>query len=569
MENGIYPEGPPPCGKEILPGEGVNCNPEDQQTHLEYTGPVGLGTKAYYAITSQLEKLGFVRVKINEWMFVSPVNKPYYDLTTSQRDQLALQIKQHLASIATAISELELAKHDLRKYKEFVDIFEKLEKGKKLIQEGKKEEGKKLLLEANQTLRAIFIDQVDIHTGEGISLRSIAVRWPTIISDFMKLDDGDVDPSSIAKKLKVSEAEGVVLATKNKLFLEWKNNLFKPAVLERYKNLLKLVEARKNSIKEYEEMAKPIIRRYKMLNDALSNPSLAAGIKRSFFRPDTQAISIDFMEIWAWKPIAPLEKYKVSREVLDKISLKEAGFTKEEIEYLRKNNINNVSALPVVPIVDNVLRTIAKNLEKKYGVIITPKDVVEVIEELGKYYIASKSGIEGGASWFFSPYFVFFDIPLTRVVIKFPDGGQAEVLEIKNFVARAKTQNVILGHLLELKVRDKVFERDVHSLLGEYVFKEDEKKWLALETFLKSEYPEVYGRNSEEVLSIKPPQTRQTTLDKISSILKKIGWEISFSRGTGPYEVAFKDRLTKFYFTETGKEFGSFKGFINSIFGVP
>lgn len=569
MEGGIYPEGPAPCGKEILPGEGVNCNPENQQVHLEYTGPVGLGTKAYYGITSQLEKLGFVRFKINEWMFVSPVNKPYYDLTIAQRDQLALQVKQHLASIANAVSELELAKHDLRKYKEFVDIFEKLEKGKKLIREGKKDEGKKLLLEANQTLRAIFIDQVDIHTGEGVSLRSIAVRWPTIISDFMKLDDEDVDPSSIAKKLKVSEAEGVVLATKNKLFLEWKNNLFKPAVLERYRNLLKLVEARKNSIKEYEEMAKPVIRRFKMLNDALSNPSLTAAIKRSFFRPDAQAISIDFMEIWAWKPLAPSEKYKVSREVLDKISLKEAGFTKEESEYLRKNNIDSVPALPVVPIVDNVLRTIAKNLEKKYGVIVTPKDVVEVIEELGNYYTASKGGIEGGASWFFSPYFVFFDIPLTRIVVKFPDGKQIEVIEIKNFTARAKTQNLILGHLLELKVRDKVLEREVHSLLGEYIFKEDEKKWIAIETFLKSEYPEIYGKADEEVLSIKPPQKRETPLSKISSVLEKIGWEISFYRGSGPYEVAFKDRLTKFYFTETGKEFSSFKDFIDSIFGVP
>ena len=158
---------------------------------------------------------------------------------------------------------------------------------------------------------------------------------------------------------------------------------------------------------------------------------------------------------------------------------------------------------------------------------------------------------------------------MTRVVVKFPDGTQGEILEIKNFVARAKTQNVILGHLLELKVRDKVFEREVHSLLGEYVFKEDEKKWLAIETFLKSEYPEVYGKTNEEVLSIKSPQRRQTPLDKISSALRKIGWEISFSRGSGPYEVAFKDRLTKFYFSETGKEFGSFKGFIDSIFGVP
>ncbi len=463
-----------------------------------------------------------------------------------------------------------MAKHDLRRYRQFVDIFEKIEKGKKLIKEGKKEYGEKLVREGEQTLRAIFVDQVDIHTGEGISLRSIAPRWPTIISDFLKLEDKHTDPSQIAKDLNVTEAEGVVLATKNKLYLEWRDNLFKPAVLERYKNLLTLVEARRNSIREYKEMAKPIIARYKMLKDALQIPKVRGTLLRSFFRPDAQAITIDTMRLWAWKPIAPVEKYKVTREVLDKVSLRKAGFTSKEINFLKEHGVkkDEISALPVIPMVDNVVRVIVKNIEKRYGVVITPLDVYNVVEELAKYYTQGRIGFGGGEAWFFSPYFVFLEIPMTRLVIRMPDGAQAEVLEIKWLTARAKTQNIILGHLLELKARERVLERDIHSLLGDFVFKEDTKKWIETESFLKEEYPELYGKASE-VMSLEPPMEKENWVKKTEKWFKKIGWNVSFVRGYGPYELAFKDRMTKFYFVETGKEFGKMKKFIDGIFGVP
>jgi len=226
------------------------------------------------------------------------------------------QIKSGLAQIASAIHDFELVAHDLRKYREFMDYFTKFEKGKSLL-EGKKgkAEGEKILREGDQTLRAVFIDEVDVHTGEGIALKLIAPRWPTIIADFMRLDEKDTEPAKIKDKLKVSEAEGVVLATKNKLYMEWRDKLFRPAVIDRYQRILRLVEARRTSIKEYSNMLRPVISRFKLISDSLSSPGgRVLARDHPLFRSDAQAFSADFMRMWGWRPFSPSEKYKWTRE---------------------------------------------------------------------------------------------------------------------------------------------------------------------------------------------------------------------------------------------------------------
>jgi len=217
---------------KYTPGEAICLVPGEAEEFLSFTTPMGQVSGVTASLIFQFRKWGYVRYKVDESIWVSPVFKPYYDLVIAQREQLQASIKAGLASISQAISDFELVWHDLRKYKEFLDHFENLEKGKKLMKENK-EEGLKLFNRANSTLKSIFIDQVDVHTGETVALKLIANRWPTIIADFLKLQDDDVEPKDIAKKYHVSEAEGVVLATKNKLYLEWRDNLFYPTVKER------------------------------------------------------------------------------------------------------------------------------------------------------------------------------------------------------------------------------------------------------------------------------------------------------------------------------------------------
>lgn len=572
MSDDIYPEGPPPGGKDIKPGEAINICPLDQHARWDFTGPPGSCSKVYLGISLQLPKWGYVRYKIDESIFVSPIDRHRYELIIGERENLQNKIKAHLASIATAISDLELAKHDLRKYREFMSHFAKIERGKKLIKEGKKDEGEKLVNQGEQTLRAIFIDQVDVHTGEGISLRSIAVRWPTIIADFMKLTDEDVDPKKIAKKLEVSEAEGVVLATKNKLYLEWRK-MFEKNVKERYETLVKLVEARKNSVIEYRNMVKPLIARYKMITDALEKSETRLGIYKSFFRPDAQPFTLDSMKLWAWKAFAPVEKYKVYRETpLDEIPATKAGFTPREVQKLKEVLGNDwkgkVPALPVPKAYDSIVRTIVKNLEKKYGVIITPKDVYDAIKELASQYQQGLEGKTEGEAWPFSPYFVFIELKMDRLVYRFPDGTEFEDLDINPVRTYAKSQNIILGHILEIKARGKILEREIDKLLGEVAFKEDKEKWVRIETLLKEEFPDIYGEIKEEEVKEKIRE-RESIFNKINKVFEFFGWKLSFIRSRGPYEFAFFDRLTKFYFTFTGTEMAKIKDFFMKAFKVP
>ena len=574
-----YPMYPPP-GKDMRPGEGINFNPNDQNELLDYTTKLGGCTGVYYGLMFQLGKWGFQSFKVQESIFVSPINKGYYELVIGEKEKLSQQIKSGLASVAQAYADLELILHDLRKYREYVSLFNKIKKVEFLKNKKKSEEEIKIAEEeakrAIQTLRSIFIDQVDIHTdlpNTPIALRSIASRWPTIISDFMKLEK-ETSPEEI--KLDVSYAEKVVLATKNKLFLSWLE-MFESTVKQRYERLKELAIARENSVKEYKEMLKPIIARYKMINDMLSSPEGRTSIVRSFFRPDAQAFSLDSMVVWAWKPFAPEEKWKASREYFDKIPAKEAGFTDEEIREIRKRTGKKyidengmIEALPIEPSIDRIVRKIKGEIEEEYKVKITIEDLFEARRRLLNRYKAGPEGV-GGITWPFSPYFVFVEIPMLRTVLVLPDGTQIEDLGIENLKTYVKTQNIIIGHILEIMAREKVLENYISSLLGEFGF-DKEGRIKRVEDILKEEFPFIYAEGeAEEFLEVKKgkEEKKGKAFDFISKILDYFGIQLSFFRAYGPYEHNVTHRIAKYYFKYSGTIFNLIKNYLNASFKVP
>ena len=561
-----YPEGPPPAGRypedkfDLAPGEGINAKPYDAEELLDFTAPVGKCTGAYYGIALQLPKWGFQRYKIDEWIFVSPVNKPYYDLTIDQREKLQAQIKAGLASIAQTVADLELVLHDLRKYKQYLEYFEQIKKAEQLIKQGKKEEGEKLKRQMEQTLRSIFIDQVDAYTdlpNVPVALRSIATRWPTVISDFMKLSN-EKSPDEI--KLDVSEAEKLVLVTKNKLFLQWKD-MFGNTVKERYTRLKQLAEARKKSLEEYKDMLKPTIARYKMINDALSTSKGRSMFYTSFFHPEAQAFSVDQMVLWAWKPFAPTEKYKISRERFDKVSAYKAGFTKEEVKRLLALGLIKkdllVDALPVEPSIDSVVRRVVPEIEKEYNVRIQAEDLFKARQELLNQYKIGMKGLGLGETWVFSPYFIFLEIPLNRTVLRLPDGSQLEDLMLSNMKGYTETQNIILSRVLEVKAKEKSLENYIAQLMGEFGIKG--KGALPTEELLKEEFPGIYGE----------PEKKEEVKKKFNLALKTINLGLEFIRAKGPYEFAMADRISKYYQTTVGMAFSQIKSYLESAFNVP
>lgn len=571
------------------PGAGINANPFEGEMYIDITSPLGALTGMYYSLMFQLGKLGFMSMKIDEWIDVTPAFKAYYDLTIQQKQALEAQVKSGLQSISTAIHDYELIWHDLRKYREYMDYFTKIEEGHHLKKRAKtkdeKEKAEQVEKEGMQLLRSVFVDQVDAHTGEGIALRTITQRWPTIIVDFFRLDDSDKDPKKIASRYGFTEAEGAVLITKNKLFIEWRDNLFKPTLKERYQNVLRLVEARKTSIKQYTEMLRPVIARFKIITDALERPGQRAFNYTSFFQPAAQSYSTDFTHIWSIQPFAPVEKYQVTKEYLDEISGRVAGFTKDEIKILEANgkNVEDIKALPVEPSIDNIVRRYLPQVNKHFGVNLNIVDVFEARQRLVTQFetrateatpaLAGGGGVSFGARWLFSPYFIFLEIPFYRFVFKGPDGGQFEDLFIQNLTVQTRTQNVIIVNLLEIIARERQLENYISQLVGE-LGGPDLK---TIEEIAKGQYPEFFGVEKKEGKKKEPlplgetlTKTKSIFGDVMDAIGKNFGVRFDWLRARGPYEFAMDDRIAQMYQREVmAQGFGFVLRYLQQAAGVP
>lgn len=570
-----YPEGPTSSlmaeEGRIPPGAGINNPIPDADEYFDFTTPVGKCSGVFFGIVFQLPKWGFERYKIEEAIEVSPVFQQYYQLTIRQKQEMEAIIKSSLASIATALSDLEMLKHDLRKYSEFMDYFRKIDFGKERKNES-------LRMEGEQSLKAVFIDQVDVHTdlpNTPIALRSIVARWPTIISDFMKLKDEDKDPAKIAAMYHVSEAEAVVLSTKNKLYVEWRDQLFRRAVEQRFDSLLGMVVARTKSFEEYKNMLKPTLARYRQINEAITGKGFEFLKRAAFWRPDAQAMSIDFAHIWAWRPFAPSEKYKATRQAaFDEIPAARAGFTTEEISEIRKEDPGwkgMVKALPAEPSMDDVIRDIKKKIEIEYGVKLTASDVLQARENLVRRFEASVGGRTEYEAWIFSPYFMFYDIPIYRNVIHLPDGSEIENMMVSRMSAFMVTQNIIIARQLELIAKDKELDNYIMQMLGE-VGKTSAGEVVKVEE-LKKEYLIKLGEEKKEEKKPAMLGGISKNIDKVGKTIGdffgKFGIKVSFFRAKGPYEFAFYERLSKYYFAETGTTFGMIREWFKSAFGVP
>lgn len=571
-----YPQGPIPelVGKDTLrPGEGINITVLDADEYLDFCTPPGLCSGMIFKTIAQLAKWGFDAVKIDESIEVSPISAQYYQLTMRQKEELEHRIKTGLASISTAISDLDLVSHDLRKYKEYMDYFAKIARGKELKKKDDPE-GEKLVMEGQQTLKMIFIDEVDVHTGEAVALKLIARRWPTIVSDFLKLTDDDKDPKSIAEKYNVPEAEGVVLGTKNKLYMEWRDRLFEPTVKQRFKSLFEVVESRRKSVDEYKKMLKPVIARHMGIKEKLQEPAKLQRI--SFWMPESQAISIDSVKIWAWKPFAPTEKYRIARETFDRIPAEKAGFRQSEIAELRRDLGKDwdgmVDGLPqdtwLHPSIDSVVRKYADAIAKEYGVKITAVDLYNARDMLFEKF---KESLAGHGIWMFSPYFIFFEIPLDRLMIRLPNGVEVEDLMMDKVSGAVQTQNMIILHYLEIIAKGKQIEQHISQMLGEAGVRESEV--IPLEELMKMEYSEIFGKvekipeKTSAFENIK--DTAENLRAGLGDMLNFFGIDITVLRARGPYEFSFQDRITKHYLIIAGHEFHVLVNFLKAGFNVP
>lgn len=525
------------AGKPWL-GHVVIAGPFEAHVALDFTGPPGSVSGIYYSLCFQLAKWEYQVQKIDEWVEVSPVHAQYYQLTQKQKEELEGKVKQGLVSVSQSVADMELLMHDRRRYHEFLfylgyrtpnELIKMDEKNKKKEEEHnhpdeemddicfaeggdeKQKEKMKKGREArvdNHSLKAVFIDQVDMHTGEGISMRSIVSRWPTLITDFMRMSDEDMDPDKVKDNLDVSKAEAVVLITKNKLYQEWKN-LFGPEIKNRYITINELVKARKKSVEEYKEWLKPFVARHRLISEGLANAGTRGKMLTSFITTGGTATSSAKIQLFVWKDFIVPELFKGGSEDYAKLHALEKLYPDDA--WTKRHLIFN----------------------KKYGLINKYKWITEEWVE--------KQRKEMWGSWLtpHKPYYSFFIITLDKVNIRMPTGEEMEdgVFDVNMLLM---SQNVAFCKMLELKARQEEMEQYIDKLLGVYK-------------------PPAGAKAKIE----------EEKENSIKKILGKFSLDFQFSKG-GPYERDFNDRIAKIMLARcAGERFGPIVNFIKKKMSIP
>jgi hypothetical protein len=502
-------------GGKAVTGEALWTKPADQSMIIDYTTAMGGCSNLYWGIAFQLPKINYKLAKVDEYMKVSPVHAEAYNLTVAQKQKIEATIKTGMSSVAQAVADYELIAHDHRRYREIFDYFI----------EGKKNE---------HVLRSLFVDRVDAYTGEGYSLVTMARRWPTIITDFIRISSEIKTKDDIRHKLDVTDAEASVLFTKNRLYQEWKK-LFKPVVEQRLARLETLMNARKKSISEYKDWLRPYIARFQMMKESESsndriNPYMIPGFG--------QAIANTGMRLWAWRPFVSDDMQKA-----EVVAEEKGGY------YLDKDRKKQEKAPFAIDPYDDFVKRNLHYIEEAHKVKFEPYE----IEELKKQFVAEEK------MFTHELYYVLFDIKLDRSVIRTapPEGSEVEDLMFWPVDTYVISQNVLFLYMIELEAIKREFDQYVDEIIGageekvekrlreEYEGKEPEKKAPALKTFVNA-----VGSAGGKATSVFKPFSK-------------------YFFKQGPYETNWKERITKIYLVGSGAHYyGPLVNMIKDKMGV-
>jgi hypothetical protein len=516
-------------------GAAICHQPEDQRIMINATTPLGHGNLIYMMMTYTMPKMHYNMSKVDENISVSPAYPEMYGRIIAKKKELEGHIKAGLASAAQAVADYELLKHDERKYREILDYFE----------EGKKDE---------HVLRALFIDRVDAHTGEGYSMISMTKRWPTIITDFIRVSTVDKaersDVKKIRAKLAITEAEATVLKTKNNVFEEWKKTFF-PDIKDRYARVKTLVDSRRKSIDEYREWLKPHVASMKMMKDSMeANPSTVfMNAQEPWHKPD----ALYEVRLFMWKAFSPEEVGKPGF-IEGEISPYDA-FVEKYIPEIEKNY--GVKIFKTKKEFEDYKKKMVTDPSVQY---VTEDDVIIVDERIEKWGVQGPQQIyERNPKLEKHKYFYcFYDMDIGSPIFKME--GSKEEIDDWNLLLFPYliTQNVLLLILLEIEAKEHWLNKYVKELIG---VREVEDK---VRAEVMKKYPELDPSKDKKkekgfkgfVTSVKSPYVRVASFEKKVNN-RAYGWykkQRPLLRGfakyfmrLGPYETVNAERLSKMY----------------------
>lgn len=463
----------------------------NQFISLDFTGPPGEASRIYYALMFQLLKWNYHVEKIDETIEVNPTHREYYERTIATKGALEATIKEGLRSAAQAVADYELILHDIRKYKEILDYFTNLAKAKQ-IRNAK--ERKDRIRAAEHSLKAMYIDQVDIHTGPNSIVQMAQNRWPTVITDFIRLTEDDDTVDKIHDRLEVSKAEALVLKTKNDLFREWLK-MFGTAVRERYDRLLGIATSRESSIDEYREWIKPYMVRFRSIK---APPPMSAF--KSFMDISGQATFGNKIKLWAWQPYRAVEIKKAPM-------MREGKFTVDPddpftVEHYIKSPKTGLAHPDFYPWLLNEGK--ARKDEKGNDYHKTVAD--DIIEEIKKKWAKGEIPRTDPADM----YYLFVTIDVERTGLRLQVGELEDI--VFNMGMHVISHNALLVRFVEMECRKREIERYIEEMLG---IKKGGKTATELS---KAEFPDLFGTE--------PP--------KPSSELEKFKQELAEITGSFP-----------------------------------
>jgi len=486
--------------KDRPSGFAVHGTPKEMQMILDFTGLRGSGSNIYHSFIYKAPKWRYTVKKADDFLFVSPVWAEFYNITITQKQKIEAAIKAGLTSAAQAVADFELLSHDTRRYKEIINFFLKAQKtGDEHI------------------LRSLFVDRVDAYTGEGYSMVTMARRWPTIITDFIRMKSELDEVDEIRKELSVSAAEATVLKTKNILYNEWKC-MFLPVVKVRYARIENLAQARKKSVDEYKEWLKPYISKFKAMQE-LDEKNPAAWVTDAYTTPGFgQSEAMVGTRLWVWKSISVVEMGKPP-----------AVYTKKGGKW------------EIYPY-DDWVKSWKKLIEYKYELKIEDTDVDKLLSDA---ISKEKLQFENQPMYPEDLYYILFDINVLLSLLRTPppEGIETDNLMIFPMSAWIVSQNALLIYMLELKAKEAAIEHYINEIVGAKSIEEE----------ILRKVEEKFENGDEEEGSWKRFRKR---FRSFRAWMRPKAWKfVHLFIKPGPYESVFYERVSKMYFRASGGDY--------------
>jgi hypothetical protein len=185
-----------------------------------------------------------------------------------------------------------------------------------------------------------------------------------------------------------------------------------------------------------------------------------------------------------------------------------------------------------------------QKIEEHYGVEITVDDVKDIIKDMAK---APHGGTNTNKM-----YWALFDIKVTISLVKTPPpaGFESDNLMFEPVKTYGMSQNIMLIHLIEMKAREKVFEKYIDEILGTRA--KEEEVWKQMEKELEGEEEK---KKRIEVATEKFSAARE----RVRNFFYKI---LPYFVKLGQYEPLQKERVSKQYNRSLGPDFEKISDYI-------